>query len=126
MDNTLHLYIAKFLLENREVAKTLANIIDIALESMDAQIQRELQRYISIAESNGEDIHYQDDLLRLKKYWISKYNTDISAVAGVQDYNPHGCEGEQVYKFIQAFTAIAVNFESNYTQREFNALTEEA
>ena len=126
MDN-IHLQTAKFLLNNREVAKMLATAIDTALESMDAYIQREIDRYLEVAKSNyGDDLFYQLGLNSLKRYWIHKYNTDISSVAGVQDYNPHGCEGEQVYKFIQAFTAIKPDFKGNYTQGEFNALTDDS
>ena len=124
MDNH-HLQIAKFLIENREVAKMLATAIDTALESMDAYIQREINRFLDVAYPNGRDQLYQDNLVKLERYWVHKYNTDISAVAGVQDYNPHGCEGEQIYKFIQAFTDMRVNYESNYTQAEFNKLDEE-
>ena len=124
MEGNIHLEIAKFLLENREVAKMLATAIDSALESMDAYIQRELDRRLKVAKPNGRDIHFQEDLIKLKKYWQNKYQYDISIAAGVYDYNPAGCEGEQIYKFIQEFTATVCNTENTYTQAEFNELTE--
>lgn len=126
MDNT-HLQTAKFLLNNREVAKMLATAIDTALESLDAYIQREIDRHIEVCKANHQT-GLETGLFMLKAYWKDKYNVEISSVAGVSTYNPHGCEGEQVYKFIQEFTSTSLdinNLTENYTQAEFNSLTEE-
>lgn len=123
--NNIHLKIANALLEERELANGICNAIYYALDALDAQLMRDLTIKIQNAEYSDED------LCSIRSYIHSRMES-VAKLLGVLDYNPNGCTGEQTYKFIQDFTqvtSVKSDFSeieiSNYSQGEFNALTED-
>lgn len=124
-ENNFYLHMAKFLLENKEVAKTLATAIDVALESLDAHILRELDRYLDVAPNNGKSLEYKDNLIKLKNYWISKYLHEISWAAGIRTYHPSVSSVSNLEGFIKEFTCISTDVTNNYLPSEWDQLLSE-
>ena len=127
--NNIHLEIANALLNERQLANEISQALYNALESLDAHLMRIIQFEIDNAE------YYDGDLQSIKSY-IHERIHKLQVFAGIYDFNPKGCTGEQTYKFIQQITQIhSVDTDpidnildadyNNYTQAEFNALTEE-
>lgn len=128
MDN-IHLEIADALLQERQLAENLSKAIYNALDALDAQLQRMVQKEIDDCD------YYDGDLHSIQLYCHERVN-ELMMLAGVYTYNPYGCSGEQTYKFIQEFTQISwvetklgdlenAYHYNNYTQGQFNSLTED-
>lgn len=128
--NNIHLEIANALLDERQLAQNICMAIYNSLDALDAQINRIIQHEIEHAE------YYDGDLRTIQSYIHERMNK-LMVFSGVYTFNPNGCSGEQTYKFIQEFTQIhSVDTNivgdlmrdsdfSNYTQAEFNSLTDE-
>lgn len=129
--NNIHLEIASALLNERQLAFEISQAIYNALDSLDAQLMRIIQFEIDNAE------YYDGDLQSIKSY-IHERMHKLQLFAGIYTFNPKGCSGEQIYKFIQELTQIhsvdttifgdpSVEADySNYTQAEFNALSDDS
>lgn len=124
-NENIHLEIANALLNERELATGISKAIYYAIDALDAQLMRDITVEIQNAD------YYDGDLYAIQSY-IHERMKAVAKLLGVFDYNSKGCTGEQTYKFIQDFTQITSvnsNFSEtkveNYTQVEFNALTED-
>lgn len=127
--NNIHLEIANALLNERQLAQNLCMAIYNSLDALDAQLNQIIKREIDQAE-------YSDEELRGILGYCQERMNQLKVLAGVYTFNPNGCTGEQTYKFIQEFTQIksvkndpgnlylTSNF-TNYSQGQFNALTDE-
>lgn len=128
MDN-IHLEIAENFLNERQLAENISMAIYNALDALDAQLQRMVQNEINQCD------YYDGELQAIKLYCKERMN-ELMVLAGVYTFNPNGCSGEQTYKFIQEFTQVSwvetkvgdiahASHFNNYTQGQFNALTED-
>ena len=128
--NNIHLEIAENLLNERQLAQNISRAIYNALDSLDAQLQRMIQREID------ECDYYDGELQSIKLYCQERMN-QLKVLAGVYTFNPNGCSGEQTYKFIQEFTQVSwvetkvgdiahASHFNNYTQGQFNNLTDDS
>lgn len=127
--NNIHLEIANALLDERELAKNISRAIYNSLDALGAQLNQIIKREIDQAE------YYDGELRGILGYCQERMN-QLKVLAGVYNFNPNGCTGEQTYKFIQEFTQIksvvndpgnlylTSNF-TNYSQGQFNALTDD-
>lgn len=127
--NNIHLEIAKNLLDERQLAENISRAIYYSLDALDAQLTRMVQQEINNCEYSDEDLH-------LILGYLHERMNELMVLAGVYTFNPKGCSGEQTYKFIQEFTQVssvetkvgdiahAIHL-TNYSQAEFNALTED-
>jgi hypothetical protein len=121
MRDNFYLKIAKTLLDNRELATELAHVIYYALDSLDGQI-----RSILDFESRYSTEEEKTKIKELKEFWSNKYFLELCTYAGILNYNPRGCQGEETYKFIQDLTQnYPSGSKENFTQAEFNQLTQE-
>lgn len=127
--NNIHLEIANALLNERQLAENISKAIYNALDALDAQLIRMVQQEINKSE------YYDGDLHGIQSYCHERMN-ELMVLAGVFTFNPNGCSGEQTYKFIQEFTQVSsvetkvgdiahASHFTNYSQGEFNALTDE-
>jgi len=126
----IHLEIADALLQEKQLAQNICRAIYNSLDALDAQLQRLIQEEINHAE------YYDGGLQAIKLYCRERLN-ELMVLAGVYTYNSNGCDGEQTYKFIQEFTQVSwvetkvgdiahASHFNNYTQGQFNALTEDS
>lgn len=128
MDN-IHLNIAEALLNERQLAQNISRAIYNALDALDAQLQRMIQ-------NDYDECYYNEQELQTIRLYFKERLNELRVLAGVYTFNPNGCSGEQTYKFIQEFTQVSsvetkvgdiahASHFTNYSQGEFNALTDE-
>lgn len=121
MEDNFYLRVAKTLLDNRELANEIAKAIYYHFDSLDAQIKRILDEESRQSSLTDEEKTKIDEL---QEFWSTKYFAELCTYAGMLNYNPRGCLGEETYKFIQDFTQdYPSSSQENFTQDEFNLLT---